>query len=131
MLRELASDFFRNVLTVGKLVGVLAVPTALLLTHVWYQYRVVQLGYEISEETRRHEQLADRHRKLTIQYAVESRSRRVTKTARRKFGLQRLEPDQLVDVSFEEEGDTAAPPERDALSDRGHASLGELEAHDE
>lgn len=127
MLRELASEFFRNALSVGKLVGVLAIPLALLLTHVWYQYQVTRLGYEISEETRRHERLADRHRKLTIEYAVESRSRRVTQTAREEFGLRRLEPEQLVDVSFE----GATPPEREALSGRGHAALGAVDGRDQ
>lgn len=124
MLRRLCSEFFGDALAVGRVVMVAAVPVALLLTHVWYQYQVTRLGYEISEATRRHEQLTDTHRKLTIEYAVQSRSRRVTEVAQRDFGLRRLEPGQLVDVS--QRG--PEPPERGADSKRGHASLGRFGA---
>lgn len=110
---KLATDAYR----ILKVVALVAVPAALLLTHVWYQYQMTRLGYEISKETKRHEKLADQHRKLTIQTTVESRSERIAEVAKRRFGLERVEPDQIITV------DPDAHPTDDSLDETEHASL--------
>lgn len=97
-LKEVFWTFLTDAYRVGRVLLVIAVPVALLLTHVWYQVRITQLGYQISEETERHENLADEHRKLQIETAVEGRSERLADRAKRRFGLEQVEPEQVITV---------------------------------
>ena len=101
-MKQLIGRMWRNGWRVGKIVGLVVIPVALLLTHVWYQFQITRLGYKISEETERHEKLVDDHRKLTIETTVESRSERMTEVARERFGLERIEPDQIITVDPDE-----------------------------
>ena len=116
-LKDLSLRLLANAYRVAKMLVLVAVPAALLLTHVWYQYRITQLGYKISEETERHAELVDRNRKLTIQTAVESRSDRITDLAKERFGLERVEPEQVITI----DPDAVEPGE--TLDETEHASL--------
>jgi len=69
------------------------------MMHVWNQYRVTRLGYEISKATSRHEKLVDQRRKLTVEFGVEARSDQVERLGRRRFGLETISPQQVIDVS--------------------------------
>ena len=97
-MNQLIRNVWRNGWRVAQIVGLVAIPATLLLTHVWYQFQITQLGYKISEQTERHEKLVDEHRKLTIETTVESRSERMAEVARERFGLERIEPDQIITV---------------------------------
>ncbi|MFB6264715.1 MAG: hypothetical protein ABEL76_13990 [Bradymonadaceae bacterium] len=90
--------FVRDAKLVGKIVGLAAIPVALLMAHICCEFRVTKYGYQISEATTRHEKLMDRHRKLSIERGVEGRSERITAQAKRRFGLERVEPDQIVEL---------------------------------
>jgi cell division protein FtsL len=116
-LRELVRTILSDAYRVGRVLVVIAVPVALLLTHVWYQVRITQLGYQISEETDRHEKLADEHRKLQIETAVEGRNERLADRAKRRFGLEQIDPDQVITV----EPQNGAPPE--SFDQTEHAAL--------
>lgn len=102
---------------VGRVALLIAIPAALLLTHVWYQYRITQLGYKISEQTERHERLADEHRKLEIQAAVEGRSERLSDVARERFQLEQVDPEQIITV------DPEVIPAAGSLDETEHAAL--------
>ena len=92
-----------------------AIPVGIGLSHVWNQYRLTRLGYEISQATSRHETLVDRHRKLTVELGVEGRSDRVERRGRHQFGLEPVTPGQVVEVT--------APRADDDRFDGEHASL--------
>ncbi len=117
-LKEVFWTFLTDAYRVGRVLLVIAVPVALLLTHVWYQVRITQLGYQISEETERHESLADEHRKLQIETAVEGRSERLADRAKRRFGLEQIDPEQVITV----EPQKGAPGE--SFDQTEHAALG-------
>lgn len=115
--KEVFWTFLTDAYRVGRVLVVIAVPVALLLTHVWYQVRITQLGYQISEETERHEKLADEHRKLQIETAVEGRSERLADRAKRRFGLEQIDPEQVITV----EPQNGAPSE--SFDQTEHAAL--------
>jgi cell division protein FtsL len=104
----------REAWAVCKVIPLVAIPVAIGLSHVWTQFRVTNLGYEISQETSRHEKLVDRHRKLTVELGVEGRSDQVERRGRRQFGLHTVQPGQVIDVSL---SPTAKTPKTE------HASL--------
>jgi len=87
-----------SAVAVGKWASIAAVPVALLFSHLRVQYRITELGYDISEETDRHEKLQDDHRKLRIEARVEGRSETVSREVRDRFGLEPVEPEQIITV---------------------------------
>lgn len=121
----------REVWSVGKVVPLVAIPVGLGMMHVWNQYRVTRLGYEISKATSRHEKLVDQRRKLTVEFGVEARSDQVERLGRRRFGLETISPQQVIDVSpgggRVEVGDERASLEwgpTESSSDDGNRSVG-------
>ena len=115
--KEWLSTCLAHAYRVCRVALLAAIPATLLLTHVWYQYRITQLGYEISEQTDRHERLVNEHRKLEIQTAVEGRSERLTEVARERFELERVEPEQIITI------DPAAVRPGESLDETEHAAL--------
>jgi len=91
-------ECLRDVLCVGKWAALVGIPAFLLVSHVWTQYRVTKLGYEISEETSRHEELVERKRRLTIERRVQVRNAADEQGADEPFGLRRVTPDQFIAV---------------------------------
>lgn len=125
-MKDWLAHFVGNAGRLGLITLLAAAPTTLLLTHVWYQFRITRLGYEISEETDRHEKLADEHRKLEIEATVESRGDRLTDLAKRRFGLERVEPEQIITV--ESSLGSGATARRDGSGqESGETSLDETE----
>lgn len=94
MLFDGVSDGFR----IAKVLVVVAIPVALLLFHVWNQFRITQLGYEVAQQTHEHRELIEEQRKLSIEATFQGRSERVLSLAREKFGLEPLEPEQVIQV---------------------------------
>ncbi len=116
-IRELMTTFLTDAYRAGRMLAVAAIPVALLGTHVWYQTRITQLGYEISEETDRHEKLVDERRKLDIQVTLEGRDGRVAERARERFELERVEPQQVISI------DRRATEPDESLDQTEHAAL--------
>lgn len=94
---------FKDALRIGAIVGVLAAVVGLLMFHVWNQYRIVQLGYQIADVTHEHRQLIERNKKLSIEAAVVGRTERLSDVARDRYGLEPIKPEQVrplhVDVA--------------------------------
>jgi len=112
-----------NTVAVGKVGVLVAVPAALLFGHVWTQFRITKLGYEISEQTERRAELEDEKQKLQIEATVEGQREEISQVAKERFGLEPVEPGQILTVE-------RAPASRDDSSDDGetlaeaeHASL--------
>lgn len=94
-MKRMISNMCRDGLRVGAWVVLLAIPTSLLLTQVYYEYRATELGYEISEASSKKRQLTDQRRRLKIERAMQARSERVTRVAKQRFGLRRAGPEQV------------------------------------
>ena len=89
----------------GKVVGALIatlVVVALLLVHVWSRYRVISLGYELSELTTEREQLLEENRRLRIEQRVLTRTDRLEPLARRQLGLISPAPENIFYVRASE-----------------------------
>lgn len=94
---------FADTARVTALVTFLAVAVGLLMFHVWNEYRIVQIGYEIAEVTTQHRQLLEENKKLAIEAAVVGRTERLSTVARTRYGLEPVRPEQVrplaVDVA--------------------------------
>jgi len=89
----------------GKVVGALVatlVVVALLLVHVWSRYRVLNLGYELSELSQEREGLLEENRRLRIELRILTRSDRLEPLAERQLGLIRPRHDQLFYVTSQQ-----------------------------
>jgi cell division protein FtsL len=96
------TDLLHDALTVLKVGLIVAIPASFFIFHVYTQYRISDMGYQIAEVTREHRQLLEEHKKLSIEAAIAGRSDRVESVARERFGLQYLKPDQLITVRLED-----------------------------
>ena len=110
-------DAFRDIWRVTRIVGLVCIPVAILLFHVWTQYQITSLGYEVAEQTREHRELIEEHRKLSIEATYQGRTERVLSVAQDQFGLQPMQPEQVVPVDIQR-----ASGEDDAKSAE-HAAL--------
>ncbi|QDG54778.1 hypothetical protein FIV42_29735 [Persicimonas caeni] len=93
-LSEGMGDGFR----VLKVLVVVAIPVCILLFHVWNQFRITELGYEVAQQTRDHRELIEERRKLSIEATFQGRSERVLTVAKERFGLEPLEPEQVIQI---------------------------------
>lgn len=91
-------SILKDCLNVTKWLVLAAIPTVLMVSHVWTQYQETRLGYQISEETSRHKKLSEEHRRLTIEKRVQAQGGQMTTRAGDRFGLQRVTPEQLITV---------------------------------
>lgn len=98
---------------VGWLLALVGLPVAMLLFHVWTQFRITSLGYEVAAQTREHRSLIEERRKLSIEATYQGRSERMLAVAEEQFGLRPLVPEQVIEV---------AKPEVDG-DRRAHAAL--------
>lgn len=89
---EMLSDAF----TMGRIALGVMLPASALIWHVWHEYRIVHLGYEIAAVTQEHRNLLEENKKLSVEAAILGRSDRVTGVAREQFGLQLARPDQIT-----------------------------------
>jgi cell division protein FtsL len=111
-MKRLLTNILKDALRVVAFVALLAIPTSLLLTQVYYEYRVTELGYEISEATTEKRTLTEQKRRLKIERAMQARSERVTRVAERRFGLERVGPDQVWTVEPAPDARTLASNDR-------------------
>lgn len=93
-------EWIRDALLVVKIVAIIAIPTALLVYHVWNQYRITQVGYEIASVTSEHRSLLEENKKLTVEARIQGRSDRVSALARTHFGLQETRPEQVITLDL-------------------------------
>lgn len=99
-MKQWISQCVGNAAIVSKVLILLAVPTGLLLFHVWNQYRITELGYEIAEVTTEHRALLEENKKLTVEARLQGHSDRVSEVAKYQFGLQEAHPDQFITVDI-------------------------------
>ena len=97
-LRAQLFDAARDAFRIGKVAAIVAVVVALLLYHVWNQYQITHLGYQISEQTHQHHKLMQQNRKLSIEAAYQGRTERMLSVAKKHFGLQPIRPEQVIEV---------------------------------
>lgn len=101
-------DASKDVWRVVSIVALICVPAAILFFHVWTQYQITSLGYEVAEQTREHRQLIEEHRKLSIEASYQGRTERVLSVAQDRFGLQPMQPEQVVPVNMQRVSDDTA-----------------------
>ncbi|MFP4598113.1 MAG: cell division protein FtsL [Persicimonas sp.] len=99
-MKDWLSKASKDGLQLLKVLAIVSIPVALLLFHVWTQFRITQLGYEVAEETTEHRGLIEEQRKLSIEATFQGRSERVLSVARERFGLQPLQPEQVVEIDM-------------------------------
>lgn len=68
---------------------------SLLMFHVWNQYRIMKIGYQIAEVTTEHRKLLEQNKKLAIEAAVVGRTERLSSVARERYGLEPVGPHQV------------------------------------
>lgn len=112
-MKEKLKDATQDLYRIGLVIGCVTAVSGLLGFHVWNQYRITQIGYEISQVTSDHRALMEENKKLAIEVAVQGRAERMTSLARERYGLEPLKPAQVWDVS----------KVRDAGGPLQHASL--------
>ncbi len=105
------SDFGR----VLGIVCVVAFIATILGVHVWNQYRITNLGYEIAQVTHEHRRLIEEHKKLSIEVAVQGRTERMSEVARERFGLQPVAPNQVQTLELPAKLERDANPREVAL----------------
>lgn len=116
-MKEWCKQWGRNAVVVAKIGVLMAVPTALLVTHVWYQYQLAEVGYEIAEATDRHQQLLEENKKLKVEARLQGRTDRVAEIAREEYGLRQPGPDQFVTIDEQPDDQSG---EHARLSDSSH-----------
>ena len=112
-MKQWLSEFFGNAAVVSKVLLVVAIPTSLLLFHVWNQYRITEMGYELAEVTSEHRDLMEENKKLSVEARLQGRSDRVSEVARNQFGLEAMRPGQIITV----ESDVSEKAEEHAVLD--------------
>lgn len=99
-MRNMVQDFLKDsvvdLLQIAMVFAVVAIPVALLLSHVYMQYSIAQTGYDIASVTSEHRALAEEHKKLQIEAAVQGRTERITTLARERYGLLPTRPEQIT-----------------------------------
>ena len=100
-MKKWISGWMSDAVIISKVMLVIAVPTALLLFHVWNQYRITEVGYRIAEVTTEHRVLLEENKKLTVEASIQGRSDRVAQLAQQQFGLGEAHPDQIITIAPE------------------------------
>lgn len=106
-----------------KVMAIISVPVALLMFHVWNQFRITDLGYEVAEQTEEHRELLEEQRRLRIEATFQGHSERATQVAAEEFDLEPVRPEQVIRVDDEDEqpderragGESAGGDEQAAL----------------
>ena len=127
-MRNMVQDFLKDsvvdLLQITMVFAVVAIPVALLLSHVHMQYSIAQTGYDIASVTREHRALAEEYKKLQIEAAVQGRTERITTLAKERYGLLPTRPDQITII----EGFQSAQDDAPLVSDSDDTNLPEKHA---
>lgn len=100
MKMRIKQEWISDAVLVAKVFVLVAIPTALLVVHVWNQFRITQVGYEIAAVTTEHRNLLEENKKLTVEARIQGRSDRVAEVARQQFGLAETRPEQVITVEL-------------------------------
>jgi cell division protein FtsL len=74
---------------------VLAVVTLVALAHVWVHLQVIAVGYDISRETRRRQELAEQQQRLKLELRTRMDLGAVERAARERLGMVPPRPDAI------------------------------------
>lgn len=99
-MKAMVWKVLKDAVRVGFWASMVGAIGCILMVHVWNQYRIVQLGYEIAEVTQEHRRLLERNKKLSIEAAVVGRTERLAVVARERYGLEPVGPRQVRPVDF-------------------------------
>jgi cell division protein FtsL len=91
----------KDSLRIGVTVAALSVVGSLLMFHVYTQYQIVELGYDIANVTSEHRRLLEQNKKLAIEAAVVGRTERVSSVAKERFGLEPVRPEQVQTLGID------------------------------
>lgn len=116
-MRDFVKGLFKDATAVLKMVLIVGVPMGILLFHVWHEYRIVDLGYQIADVTSEHRAMLEEHKKLSIEATVQGRTERIATVAREQFGLEQVRPHQVFTIRL---GESEVEYVADAVE---HASL--------
>ena len=97
----------RDLARVVATVGLVAIPVAILLSHLHVQYDITRTGYTIAQVTRTHRDLTESSRRLQIEAAVQGRTERMTTLAKERFGLEPTRPEQVTLIEWRASQDEA------------------------
>ncbi|SRR5690554_2020203 len=95
---EFMKGLIKDATAVLKMVLIVGIPMGILLFHVWHEYRIVNLGYQIADVTSEHRTILEDHKKLSIEAAVQGRTERIASVAREQFGLEQVRPHQVFTI---------------------------------
>lgn len=115
-MKAMFKRMMRDVVQVAALTAFLAAASALLMVHVWNQYRIMHIGYEIADVTSEHQRLLEQNKKLAIEAAVVGRTERLSDVARERYGLVPVQPDQVRLVALDREDRPTEGGSADALA---------------
>ncbi len=97
--------WFKNVIAdsfrVAAIGTFLTIAATLMMVHVWNQYQILNIGYEIAEVTTQHQRLLEENKKLAIEAAVVGRTERLSNVAVERYGLVPVQPEQVRPLVFE------------------------------
>ena len=88
----------RSLKSVAGYLLLLCVFVAELLVYTWCRVQYVQVGYQITKETTKQQQLLALRDKLRIEQARLKSPQRIAKIAREQLGLITPSPDQVVEL---------------------------------
>jgi cell division protein FtsL len=88
----------RSLKSVAGYLLLLSIFIAELLIYTWCRVQYVQVGYQITKETARQQQLLALRDKLRIEHARLKSPQRIAKIAREQLGLITPNPDQVVEL---------------------------------
>ena len=74
----------------------------MLLLHIWFKYRIINVGYEMTNLTREHNRLLEEQRKLVIELRLSCRSDVIEKRARIEFQMTEPKPEQIIVIDSAE-----------------------------
>jgi cell division protein FtsL len=88
----------RSLKSVAGYLLLLSIFIAELLIYTWCRVQYVQVGYQITKETARQQQLLALRDKLRIEHARLKSPQRIAKIAKEQLGLITPNPDQVVEL---------------------------------
>ena len=88
----------RSLKSIAGYLLLLSIFVAELLIYTWCRVQYVQVGYQITKETARQQQLLALRDNLRIEHARLKSPQRIAKIAREQLGLITPNPDQVVEL---------------------------------
>lgn len=83
---------------IGLWIFIMVIFITELLVYTWCRLQCVQIGYVISSETKRHDELIAVQKNLKIELARLKSPQRIAKIARERLGLVAPSPEQVISI---------------------------------